>query len=179
MKYAFVCEYFQLLETTDEIATYETKRRGEQPIRLSYTIGQARNAGLGNKDTWKGHAQAMLRARASMALARAVYPDVTSGHVALEEYDDTPTAEAPAMLSAEAVAAKVVDTAESISNDEIVAALAGATTDAELTAAAGALTKAHPAQRDAIKSAFRAARGALKALAEVPAGEAEAKHDAG
>ena len=42
-----LAEYFQVIETTDKICTYETKRKdAPQPQRLSYTIEQAVQAGL-------------------------------------------------------------------------------------------------------------------------------------
>jgi hypothetical protein len=74
------CRYFTLVETTDKAAIYETQREGAaQPTRLSYNIQQAQRAGLLSNNTWKNHPEAMLRARCAMALARAVYPDLTNG----------------------------------------------------------------------------------------------------
>lgn len=75
-----VCEYFQLLESTNEIATYETKRRDDpKPTTMSYTKTDATAAGKWGSGTWKAHPSAMLRARASSALARAVYQDLVMG----------------------------------------------------------------------------------------------------
>jgi hypothetical protein len=75
-----VCKYFTLVESTDEIATYETHREGSpKPVRLSFTIAQAKAAGVTRNPTWTQYPAAMLRARASSALARAVYPDVLAG----------------------------------------------------------------------------------------------------
>lgn len=74
------CKYFRLVESTDERATYETLREGEpEPTRITWTIQQAAKAGLTGRPNWKAHPAAMLRARASAALARAVYPDVAMG----------------------------------------------------------------------------------------------------
>ena len=74
------CKYFRLVESTDERATYETMREGEpEPTRITWTIQQAAKAGLTGRQNWKAHPAAMLRARASAALARAVYPDVAMG----------------------------------------------------------------------------------------------------
>ena len=74
------CKYFRLVESTDERATYETLREGEpEPTRITWTIEQATKAGLTGRQNWKAHPAAMLRARASAALARAVYPDVAMG----------------------------------------------------------------------------------------------------
>ena len=74
------CEYLRIVESTDERAVYETKRRGEpEPTRLDWTFEQAKRAGLTNNPTWKKHTAAMLRARCASALARAVYPDLVMG----------------------------------------------------------------------------------------------------
>lgn len=74
-----VCEWFRLVESTDKVATYETKRVGEQPTTMSISIEQAQRAGLVDKDNWKLYPAAMLRARCSAALDRAVYPDLAMG----------------------------------------------------------------------------------------------------
>lgn len=74
------CRYFRLVRSDDEVAIYETLREGEpEPTRLAWTIQQAQKAGLGGRANWKNHPAAMLRARCSAALARAVYPDVAMG----------------------------------------------------------------------------------------------------
>lgn len=74
------CEYFRLVKSTGEIATYETKRRGDpEPTTLSFTFEEAKAAGLTGKDNWRKYTAAMLRARASAALCRAVYPDAMMG----------------------------------------------------------------------------------------------------
>lgn len=74
------CERFDLLETSDTKATYETKRRGAPaPIRMTWTIQMAQTAGLAKRDTWVKYPSAMLRARCAAALVRAVYPDCLFG----------------------------------------------------------------------------------------------------
>jgi hypothetical protein len=83
-----ICEQFQLIESTPKIATYRTKRKGEDPTTMSFTIEEATVAGLTGKGTWKSYPAAMLRARASMALARAVYPDVVGGLYDPDELTD-------------------------------------------------------------------------------------------
>lgn len=74
------CKMFRLVESTDKVATYKAQRvDDDEPTTMSYTIEQAKRAGLTNKDVWKAHTEAMLRARASAALARVVFPDVAAG----------------------------------------------------------------------------------------------------
>jgi len=84
-----LCAFFRQVESTDAIATYETQRKGEAaPQRLSYSIEDARRAGLGGKQNWQRFPSAMLRARAAMALARDVYPDVVANIYDPDELDD-------------------------------------------------------------------------------------------
>lgn len=90
-----LAEYFRLVESTDEICTYETKRRGApEPLRLSYTIEQAEKAGLlfvrqGKKPgPWHKMPKQMLRARCKSELARLEYPDLLAGLYTPEELRD-------------------------------------------------------------------------------------------
>jgi len=79
LRHRDTCLYFSLVESTGEVARYETRRAGAPaPVALAYTITQARTAGLTESTTWKRHAPAMLRARCAAALARAVYPDLVA-----------------------------------------------------------------------------------------------------
>lgn len=85
------CEYFRLVESTDAVATYETKRRGEPcPTRMSFTIADAQRAQVTGKDNWRKYPAAMLRARAITALARAVYPDTAMGLYDPDELTQAP-----------------------------------------------------------------------------------------
>jgi hypothetical protein len=79
VKRSEVCEYFRLVKTTAEFATYETKRKGEpEPTPYTFTREMAKRAGLtgGNHDRYP---ETMLRHRCAAALARMVYPDVVLG----------------------------------------------------------------------------------------------------
>jgi hypothetical protein len=101
-----LAEHFSLVESSDKVATYETKRRGSPtPTRMSYSIEQAARAGLVGKQNWKNHPEAMLRARCASALARAVYPDAVQGM-----YDPD---EAEEIRRQSAVPASVVSSAQS------------------------------------------------------------------
>ena len=73
------CEYFTEASSTSEAVTVKTKRRGEpSPTSITWTLGDAAAAGLDGAN-WKKFPRAMLRARATAELARAVYPDVCAG----------------------------------------------------------------------------------------------------
>lgn len=75
-----VCEYFQMIESTAQVATYETRRRGNpSPTRMSYTMEEAQAAGLASNDNYRKNPAAMLRARCKSALCKAEYPDLLAG----------------------------------------------------------------------------------------------------
>lgn len=105
-----VCLYFTMVESDDTQATYETHRRGApEPVRMSYTFEQAKQAKLTAKDNWTNHRAAMLRARASSALARAVYPDLAAGIYTPDEADEFREAPAPRASRARRVPEPVPD----------------------------------------------------------------------
>ena len=70
------CEYFRLVESTDESATYETQRRGCEPNRMTFTMAQAKKTGLVKPYSgWDKWPAAMLRKICAVHLSRAVFPD--------------------------------------------------------------------------------------------------------
>lgn len=87
-----VCEMFTCVETSGAIATFVAKRRGQPETRLSFTIEQARAAGLIGKDNWKKYPDAMLRARCIAALARVAFADAMLG---VYERDELPASDEP------------------------------------------------------------------------------------
>jgi hypothetical protein len=85
------CEYWRVAENTNERCTIETKRRGHPaPVSRTWTIDDAKRAGLTNKDTWKSYPAAMLRARCTTDLARGVYGDALFGVYTPEEIESAP-----------------------------------------------------------------------------------------
>jgi len=88
------CEYFDLVETSDQQAVWCTKRIGRPELKFSYTIKEADTAGLlrvsssGKKSNWQSRPKTMLRWRAATELARAVYPDITTGLYTPDEISD-------------------------------------------------------------------------------------------
>ena len=98
------CRHFRLVASDDKAATYETLREGEpEPTRMTFTVDQARQAGL-VADNWKRFPSAMLRARCSLALARAVYPDVLQGVYDPDEVGAGPAVAAPPTVEPRTVA---------------------------------------------------------------------------
>lgn len=90
-------EYFDLVESTPERATYETKRRGHSRIlTMTYTIEQAKSAGLypgkrdrfGNPSQWEKDPSNMLAQRCGARAARAYYPHIVTGVYLPDELSD-------------------------------------------------------------------------------------------
>ncbi len=82
-----VCEYFRPLNITNEGATVEAKRVGDPPFSYSFTMDQARAAGLAGRGNWKKYPDAMCLARATAFVARAIFADVVHGCYDPDELD--------------------------------------------------------------------------------------------
>lgn len=81
------CEYLRLVESTPERCTYETKpKRDPEPTRLTFTIEEARAAGLTNAQ-WKARPAVMIRKTCGVQLARIAYPGALLGMYAAEEME--------------------------------------------------------------------------------------------
>lgn len=99
-----VCDYFECEETSSERATFVTKRKGGKgEQRLTFTVADAKRAGLLSNKMWQKYPAEMLRARAGTALARMAYPDVLQGAYASEEFEGAGPAEPPRVLNPERV----------------------------------------------------------------------------
>jgi len=124
-----VCEYFRLVESSDRVAIYETRRAGDPgPTRLSFSIEQAQRAGLTGNPTWAKHPEAMLRARCSSALCRTVYSDLLLG---IYDPDEVPDRAAPSW-AAPASVGEVVDAqfrAEPAKSEPVASAIPSADPD--------------------------------------------------
>jgi hypothetical protein len=80
------CDYFREVETTDTCSTWETRRRGDaEPRQFTFTIDDARRAGLTQREHWRAYPKRMLAARAKKYLAQDTYPDVIGGLLSAEE----------------------------------------------------------------------------------------------
>jgi hypothetical protein len=66
------------------------RRDSDQISRVTWTMDDARRAGLAGKQPWRTYPRQMLLARASAELARAVFPDAIGGLAATEELEDSP-----------------------------------------------------------------------------------------
>jgi hypothetical protein len=66
------------------------RKDSDQISRVTWTMDDARRAGLAGKQPWRTYPRQMLLARASAELARAVFPDAIGGLAATEELEDSP-----------------------------------------------------------------------------------------
>lgn len=86
-------EYFEMRESTEERATFATRRtakpgaKAPEEIELAYTIKNAESAKLLGKENWIKNRRAMLEKRAKSQLCRAVYPDICFGLYDFDELD--------------------------------------------------------------------------------------------
>lgn len=69
----------RVVETTNAKCTVEAGRQGQKPTLFTFTIDDAKNAGLTGKQNWRNYPRAMLRARAITEACRAVFPDAVMG----------------------------------------------------------------------------------------------------
>jgi hypothetical protein len=149
VKRSAVCEYLQLTESTGERATYKTKRKGDpEATTLTFTLAQAKAAGVTGNPTWAKYPDAMLRARCLAAICRAVYPDLCLGL-----YD----ADSGEIVESSAVQDEPV-TLQHAHVEKVKAELKTAITDAEFTPVAPV---ASPTMAERIKDAKTAAELAV------------------
>jgi hypothetical protein len=75
-------------ESTITRCTIAGRRKGsEQTSRITWTLDDAKRAGIAGKDSWRHYPRQMLLARASAELARAIFADVIGGMRATEELE--------------------------------------------------------------------------------------------
>jgi hypothetical protein len=116
-----VCEYLTPVEMTSKVATFKTKRRGSpEPVTMSYTIEEAKTAGLTGKDNWRKDPVAMLLARARARICRAVYPDLVQGLYDPDELDLNTAPERVASPEAEALKNVIRSEVKEVVDAEIV-----------------------------------------------------------
>lgn len=85
-----VCEYV-VEETTDAQSICRVKRRGEPEQSRTFTIDDAKKAGLyGKQGPWTQYPKRMLQMRARSWALRDVFPDVLRGMPIAEELMDIP-----------------------------------------------------------------------------------------
>lgn len=166
-----VCEYFRCVESTDERATYATKRKGDPERRHTFTVADKERARLGvvreGKDpgasNWAKYPAVMLRHRAASILAREVYPDVIGGFYTEDEAREISTADLPAPVEPlpEAKPSAVVDAVFTEVDDEqrVIRLFDGATSAAAVAEIAKEALAIWPSGRPApVRAAYAGAR---------------------
>lgn len=80
-----------LVEANTTRVTWSGRRKGapaDAVTSITWTMDDARRAGLDGRKNWRNYPRAMLSARSSADLCRALFPDVIGGLMAKEELDD-------------------------------------------------------------------------------------------
>jgi hypothetical protein len=164
----------------DTSATCTVKRRNEQPVSRTFSVEDAKRAGLsGKQGPWAQYPKRMMQMRARAWALRDVFPDVLRGvHVAEEAQDMPPerdmgaatvvepapsasrTADVKAKLAAKRKAAEPAPDL-----DDVLSAIAGAETPGALKAAA---TLAGKLVTDEDKAVARQAYADRKSALEAP-----------
>lgn len=93
-------EYIRCVDSTAEVATYATKRKGDPEERIvTWTKADAARAKL-DGDNWTKYPRAMLKARCKAELLRDVYPDVLAGCYVDGEIDEPEQIQRPTKIAA-------------------------------------------------------------------------------
>jgi len=102
-----LCESWRVVESTAERCTIVTRRKGETADSTrTWTMADAKRAGVTGKSTWAQYPATMLRHRCAADLARQEYPDVLMGLYDPEELGAEPDVIAePAAITRESLAA--------------------------------------------------------------------------
>lgn len=154
--------YFRTTEKTPERCTVETLRVGdEKPTSYTYTMADAKLAGLTGKDNWKSHPAAMLAARAKAALARDVYPDVLLGMYDPDEIEGAAPVQSGVVLTPTQPAAPAAEP-ERVDARPLFDAIESATTADALAEVSTRIKAATPSLPDSVTRALRAAYGTRK-----------------
>lgn len=95
-----LCEYiYESME--GDTAICRVKRKGEEEQQRTFSMAEAKQAGLAGKNVWAAYPRRMLQMRARAFALRDVFPDVLKGLPIAEEVQDyqekdiTPKAEKP------------------------------------------------------------------------------------
>lgn len=156
----------------DTSATCTVKRRGEEEVSRSFSMEDAKRAGLaGKQGPWTQYPKRMLQMRARAWALRDIFPDVLRGVFVAEEAQDMPrekdiTAEseqipAPATTRTEAVKAKLLKSKPE-SLDHVLSEIAGAPDEAALKRCADLAGKLGTAEEKAkAREAYKARKASI------------------
>ena len=137
-------------EPTDEGCTCTIKRKGEEPVTRSFTVQDAKKAGLAGKTgPWQQYQKRMLQMRARAYALRDVFPDVLRGVSIAEEVRDMKNmgpadvveATTKTELVKNRIAAKKTTQVPVVTLHDVMAAIENASTPEDMSAAAEMASK--------------------------------------
>lgn len=79
---------WKVVELTNDKCTMQFNRPGFEPCTVTFTVEEAKEAGLLSKDAWKLYRQDMLFARCASRGVRRIAPDAVLGLYSTEEMQD-------------------------------------------------------------------------------------------
>ena len=85
--------HMMIVESTNEACVVSAGRTRGDAIEYSFTIDDAKRAGLMNKNNWRNYPRAMLRSRVVSEAVKAVFPDALINAYTTEELGAENTAE--------------------------------------------------------------------------------------
>ena len=147
----------RIIERTATVCSIDYQRPGwDAPARMSWTIEQARAAGLSGKDTWKQYPDAMLYARCVSSIAHTAFQDVIMGLYTPDEMESIDDGDRPPVTASGGATIAPLPAAN-LARPEPVVQQTTQEPDAEVVAARAALRAAVAAQgwsdRDVIDAA--------------------------
>ena len=99
----------RLVELTTTRCVLSGQRAGDdEPTTVSWTMDDAKRAGLAGRKNWQAHPREMLLARATTMLCRTMFADVIGGLRSVEEVGDFGDGPAPAVVVEPAEPKRVV-----------------------------------------------------------------------
>jgi len=89
-------EFIEGEGTTNPIAVCVAHRKGRKPVRSTFSVEDAKRAGLwGKQGPWQAYPKRMLAMRARGFALRDAFPDVLKGLITAEEAQDYPSEDKP------------------------------------------------------------------------------------
>lgn len=93
-------EYFENEGTPNPIAVCVAKRKGRKPVKATFSVEDAKRAGLwGKQGPWQAYPKRMMQMRARGFALRDAFPDVLKGLITAEEAQDYPDEAKPAPVA--------------------------------------------------------------------------------
>lgn len=145
--------------SNNERCSVTAGRPGQKATTITWTLDDAKRAGLLGKSVWRNYPRAMLRSRATSEAARLVFPHVSMGMYDPEELDADEFAE-PSQPETVTTTATVEPAAPAVDWE---ARLVSAATLQELDDVARDIKRAQPDGRPALIDTYKRCRADLEA----------------